>query len=94
MEFAPNEAVADFQRDAVRSAQSGREKLEVFVIEEAADNNTGRSRFKLRQCIEERRFAIAHAAIAMVSASDGRMHQSFALMTGRSHVRPAIPDAK
>ena len=94
MNFVPNEAVTDSQFDAVRSAQSGREKLEVFVIEEAADNDTKRFRFKLRQCIEERRFALAHAAIAMVSASDGRMHQSFAVMTGRSHVRPVIPDAK
>ena len=94
MNFVPNEAVADSQFDAVRSAQSGREQLKAFVIEEAADNDTGRSRFKLRQRIEERRFAIAHAAIALFSASDGRMHRSFAVMTGRSHVRPAIPDAK
>ena len=94
MNLVPNEAVADSQFDAVCSAQSGRKKLEAFVIEEAADNDTGRFKFNLRQCIEERRFAIAHAAIALFSASDGRMHQSLAVMTGRSHVRPAIPDAR
>ena len=56
--------------------------------------NTERSRFKLRQAIEEQRFAIEQADIAMFFASDERMHQSFAEMAGRSHVWSVISDAK
>lgn len=86
--------VAPIRIDAVRSAQFVREKLEASIIEEAAARNTERSRFKLRQAIEEQRFAIEQADIAMFFASDERMHQSFAEMAGRSHVWSVISDAK
>ena len=86
--------VAPIRIDAVRSAQFVREKLEVSIIEEAAAKNTERFRFKLRQAIEEQRFAIEQADIAMFFASDERMHQSFAEMAGRSLVWSVISDAK
>lgn len=86
--------VAPIRIDAVRSAQFVREKLEVSIVEEAAVKNTERFRFKLRQAIEEQRFAIEHADIAMFFASDERMHQYFSEMAGRSHVWSVISDAK
>ena len=86
--------VALIRIDAVRSAQFVREKLEVSIIEEAAEKNSKRSRFKLRQAIEEQRFAIEQADIAMFFASDERMHQSFSEMAGWLHVWSVISDAK
>ena len=86
--------VAPIRIDAVCSAQFVREKLEVSIIEKAAEKDTERSRFKLRQAIEEQRFAIEQADIAMFFASDERMHQSFAKLAGRSHVWSVISDAK
>lgn len=86
--------VAPIRTDAVRSAQFVRENLEVCIVEETAERNTERSRFKLRQAIEEQRFAIEQAGIATFFASDERMHQSFAEMAGRSHAWSVISDAK
>ncbi len=86
--------VAPIRFEAVRSAQYVREKLELAIIEEAAQTQSNRAVFNIRQAIEEQRFAILEGDKALFFAADERMHRCFSEMVGRSGVWGIISDSK
>lgn len=86
--------VAPIRLEAVRTAQYVREKLELAIIEEAAQTSSNRAIFNIRQAIEEQRFSIQEGDAALFFSADERMHRCFSEMVGRSAVWTIISEAK